>query len=154
MAVEIHNILVPIDGSAHSTKAAGYAATFAEALDATVTLLIVHSKELRALEGTASLTDADHHTLSHKEVEKIAHERYALPAFEAASKVLGTKLEKIHKLEVWGNAAEQICQYADKHHIDLIVMGSRGMGQIKSLVLGSVSYEVMRRARAPVLVIR
>jgi len=154
MSVEIKNILVPVDGSAHSNKAAAYAGSLARDMKAAVTLLIVHSQELKSLEGTSSLTASDQHTLSHQEVESIAHERYAKPAFEAAEKAIGEGVADVNKVEVWGVAADEIVNFVEKNNSDLIIIGSRGLGQIKTLLLGSVSYDVMRRAPAPVLVVR
>lgn len=47
-----------------------------------------------------------------------------------------------------------ICKYARDNEIDLIIMGSRGLGNIKKLFLGSVSNHVVQNAECPVLIIK
>jgi nucleotide-binding universal stress UspA family protein len=51
-----------------------------------------------------------------------------------------------------GNAAEILVRAGED--ADLLVVGSRGLGGFKGLVLGSVSEQVMRHARVPTLVVR
>lgn len=41
-----------------------------------------------------------------------------------------------------GDPAETIITYAKDHGMDIIIMGSRGLGKFKGLVLGSVSHKV------------
>lgn len=49
---------------------------------------------------------------------------------------------------------EKICEYAEKNNFDMIVVGSRGLGNIKKYVLGSVSDYVIKHATVPVLVVK
>ncbi len=53
-----------------------------------------------------------------------------------------------------GSPAEAIVAFADHHETDLIVIGSRGLGTFKSLLLGSVSNRVAHLSRHSVLVTR
>jgi nucleotide-binding universal stress UspA family protein len=53
-----------------------------------------------------------------------------------------------------GREAEEITNLAEELGADLIVMGSRGLGGLKRLVLGSVSESAVRHAHCPVLVMR
>jgi nucleotide-binding universal stress UspA family protein len=53
-----------------------------------------------------------------------------------------------------GPAADAILNAADVHQADIIVIGSRGMGQLAGLLMGSVSDHVVHYAKVPVLVVR
>src|SRR5699024_2366226 len=52
------------------------------------------------------------------------------------------------------NAGIKICEYADENNIDLIIAGSRGLGGMKKLLLGSVSHQIVQEAKCPVLIIK
>jgi nucleotide-binding universal stress UspA family protein len=53
-----------------------------------------------------------------------------------------------------GNTPEQIVEIANAVNADLIVMGTRGMTEWKSLVLGGVANKVLHHATCPVLLVR
>lgn len=53
-----------------------------------------------------------------------------------------------------GHPAEEICKKVEAGGFDLLVMGSRGLGQIKGYLMGSVSNRVCRHANCPVLIVR
>jgi nucleotide-binding universal stress UspA family protein len=55
---------------------------------------------------------------------------------------------------VFGHAAREIVEDAREHQADVIVMGSRGRGDLAGLVLGSTAHKVIHLADRPVLVIR
>ena len=55
---------------------------------------------------------------------------------------------------VSGNPAETICSIAEKEKFDMIVMGSRGLSEIKSFFMGGVSDKVSHHAVCPVLIVR
>jgi nucleotide-binding universal stress UspA family protein len=55
---------------------------------------------------------------------------------------------------VTGAPADVIVREAERRGSDLIVLGARGLGMVKRLLLGSVSEAVVRHAARPVLVVR
>lgn len=55
---------------------------------------------------------------------------------------------------IFGHAAREIMDDAKEHDADVIVMGSRGRGDLSGLVLGSTAHKVIHLADRPVLVVR
>jgi nucleotide-binding universal stress UspA family protein len=53
-----------------------------------------------------------------------------------------------------GDAATQILEYASENNIDLIVAGSRGLGPLKALWMGSVSRKLVHYANCSVLIVK
>lgn len=53
-----------------------------------------------------------------------------------------------------GSPAAVILEFAEKEDNDLIVIGSRGLGLVKGVLLGSVSQHVVERAHCPVVVVK
>ncbi|MCD8339698.1 MAG: universal stress protein, partial [Burkholderiales bacterium] len=53
-----------------------------------------------------------------------------------------------------GNPGDEIAAYAKKHHLDLIVMGTRGFGAFKAAVLGSTATRIAAISDTPLLVIQ
>lgn len=52
-----------------------------------------------------------------------------------------------------GEPVDEILRSADERGAELVVVGSRGLGRIRSTLLGSVSRELVARAHVPVLVV-
>ena len=53
-----------------------------------------------------------------------------------------------------GHVAQAIADFAKKYHAEMIVMGTRGMGAIRSLTVGSVANKVVHLAEVPVLLVK
>ena len=53
-----------------------------------------------------------------------------------------------------GDPVDEILAVAEAKDVDLVVVGSRGRGAVTSAILGSVSLDVVKRARCPVLVVK
>jgi len=61
---------------------------------------------------------------------------------------------KIETVIAEGDAASNITGYAQKEGFDTIVIGSRGHGKFKEMVLGSVSNKVLHHSKASVLLVK
>lgn len=53
-----------------------------------------------------------------------------------------------------GEPGQSLIRHANDHRFDLVVMGSRGLGSFKEMVLGSVSHKVARGVKCPVLIVK
>ncbi len=60
---------------------------------------------------------------------------------------------EVETLILEGHPAEEILNFAEKHHIDMIVVGSLGKTDVERFLLGSVSEKIVRNAKVPVLVV-
>ena len=52
-----------------------------------------------------------------------------------------------------GQPARMIVKFSEEHKADLIIVGSRGQGDVQGFLLGSVSHKVTSLAKAPVMVV-
>ena len=82
------------------------------------------------------------------------HEEEGLVALRASRRKLdAAKARYAYHIGV-GDEAEVICQYAKSKGIDQIFMGTRGLGSVSSLVLGSVATKVIHLSPVPVLLVK
>lgn len=85
----------------------------------------------------------------YEQVEKMGHEITA--DVEKTSKAAGLEAESI---VLKGDPVEKIVNFAEEQNVDMIIVGSHGMGEFERLVIGSVSEKVVRHAKVQVLVVR
>ena len=71
-----------------------------------------------------------------------------------AIEIVGEIPGEIHTEVLEGSPAEAILDVANTRKSDLIVMGSRGLGRLTGLLLGSQSQKVVQHAPCPVLIVR
>ena len=136
------NILLGVDGSPHSLKAAKAAGELARSLNADLRIVIVF-EPIPTYLGESSMEQAI--TSRMENAENILRE-----ALMAVGEIPGQL--KTEKLE--GPVAEAILAAVNTHNNDLIIMGSRGLGKLAGLLLGSQSQKVVQHAPCPVLIVR
>lgn len=143
----VNKILVPVDGSEHSQRSVEHAAQLAKITGAKVVLFhVLHiPPTISALRSRAE----DAYNLLKEQVKKEGEEILKKAGEKCASYSIDYE-EKI----VWGDPAYEITREEQEGHYDLIVIGGRGMGEIKGWVLGSISRRVVRYAKCPVLVVK
>ena len=143
-------ILVALDGSEHANNALNVALDLAEKYSATILILSVFRPEYAFVGIQPTFTSPN--TLQAFEAQKLYLENVLSGALQKAKESkpdvdISTKI-------VEGGPAETIIGTAQEENVDLIVMGSRGLGGIRQLLLGSVSNDVADKAPCPVLIVR
>jgi nucleotide-binding universal stress UspA family protein len=71
-----------------------------------------------------------------------------------AKEVLQAIPNKSHTYVMEGYAPSALLEHARVYSCDLIVMGSRGLGGVKELFLGSVSHNVAQHSPVPVFIVK
>ena len=134
-------ILVGYDGSASGRKA----------FDVALELAAKHAAELYVL-SVARPPEVGDDVETEAVIENSRHYHRRMLA-ELKSSV-ATKGVKTHFEVAVGHPAEQIIYDADRHGVDLIVVGDRGRSKFARFLLGSVSKQVVQYAGHPVMVVR
>jgi nucleotide-binding universal stress UspA family protein len=144
-------ILVPIDGSKSADKALDFALDLAKKYSAEIKIITVFDEPSPSLlaQGTVFVPST---TENYLEKARDFHKKTLIEAKKKAKKV-NPKI-KVSQNLLTGRPADTIVEKAQKEEFDLIVMGSRGLGGIKELLLGSVSDRVADRASCPVLIVK
>lgn len=141
----IKSILVPIDGSVHSPAALEQAMYIAKLARAKLTVLYV-------IDLNTAISALERVTLNSYLPDDIDSEGQKI-LDQARLAVEKEQLKADYQILI-GNPAQKILKYAQENKIDLIVMGSRGLGAIKQILMGSVSQYLVANAPCPVLINR
>jgi nucleotide-binding universal stress UspA family protein len=140
MTTEIKRILVGIDGSSNSNRAASFAAQIAKKFEASVTMIfVVTSSDHDMLAGKSTTMDEGKRGFGEQRLEK------ARSIFTDAGVDTDSDIE-------FGNAAEKILIVSERGY-DIIVMGTRGHSAVRGFLMGSVSSQVSQHSKVPVLVV-
>ncbi|MCL6636141.1 MAG: universal stress protein [Peptococcaceae bacterium] len=141
-------ILVPFDNSSQALAAAQHALKLALVSRAAVTLLhVVQDVPVFSDERTEDRIGIDRDAIIQDAKRK------AQAVLDKLKESLSDYEVKMDTAVVVGNPAREICKKAQIEGYDVIVMGSRGLGKIPGLLMGSVSNRVCRNASCPVIVI-
>ncbi len=134
-------LMVGYDGSKQADKAVEIAFSLAQSTDCQILIFAVARPPEPAtrVEVDAMLDDArEHFEESFKRITKNAEQ-------------LGVSLETAIAV---GHPIQQIVHRAEADHVDLIILGRRGMSRFEKMLVGSTSEKVLRYAHCPVMVVR
>jgi nucleotide-binding universal stress UspA family protein len=140
-------ILVPVDGSDCANKAVEKAKELAKFYNSKITLLNVYhypvissGYELEQAAWIGLLTD-----------ELIKNSNDIL---EKAKAQCSDMADLVETVSLEGNPADQIIEYVCKHDdIEMVIMGTHGMGGFKRFMLGSTTHKVAVTIEKPILII-
>ena len=153
------NILVAVDGSESSKRAAHVALGLAEKLKAELIVLHAISPPTSYYQSNFPVpVGMAPPPPSQKEIDA-----YYAYARRVALGIVGDTVSEAKKVgtnvktelpEGVSSVVETIINHAAKEHADLIIVGTRGLGGFKKMLIGSVSSGVISHANCPVLVVR
>jgi len=147
----IKNILVAVDGSKISQKAAVYAVELAKKLGTAVTLVSVIDNTPYTGRTTIPAAATPIHLTEPVE----DYLRRAAAAYMAqAEKLFKNKAIPAKSVTRTGSPAEEIIKESRRSKADLIVIGSHGKSAVNAAILGSVAFGVVHRSRIPVFIVR
>ena len=139
-------ILLAVDGSDYSRRAAAYVGQHAGLLAEAPELHVLHVHPPLPYPGAANI------------VGKAAIESYqrdeSLAALAVAQKALEGSRSVPKASWCVGDVVEEVGRYVERNAIDLIVVGSHGRGAMSTLALGSVTMKILASLKTPVLVVR
>lgn len=151
----IRTIVTPIDGSVHAQMALELGTDLATKYDARIVLMHVVTRDDNVSEKIYEpfvpeiafhldkfATGSSQHLPRSNVLEHVGH--MLLRSAQEHAKLKGVK--HVETVIDTGDAGKRILHYAKSESADLIVMGSRGLGKLKGLVLGSVSHKVFHLA--------
>lgn len=135
------HVLVGTDGSDESRHAVAAAQELARRFDAQLTIAYV----------LPAPTEADDRALQRFDE---AVEKVGWMVLEGASKHCDLPKERVQSRLVRGDPAEALSRLGEQLDASLLVVGSRGRGAIRRMLLGSVSDKLLHTCLRPVLIVR
>jgi nucleotide-binding universal stress UspA family protein len=145
--VSLSKILIPVDGSSASLRAVDFAIEMV-AQDPSTSLVLLHVQNTRAIELAGASEAMDTEWL--REAGSLASAK-ALKDAIGKCEHAGVASEALVRT---GQIAEAVGQVAREEKVKHIVMGTRGLGGIQGLLLGSVAMQVIHLAEVPITLIK
>jgi nucleotide-binding universal stress UspA family protein len=140
--MEIKKMVVGYDGSESSRKAVEWAVSLGSRLKNDIVVASV----VRLPEFSPSIDEIDEAYADGEKYYRSLLEKI-VEYGEEQGVLIRTKILR-------GHPAESIVRYAFDQKADLIVMGTRGMGGFKNLIIGSVAQKVVSYSKVPVVIIK
>ena len=139
------NILLAVDGSAYTKKMLDYLMAHEELLGTQHHYSVITVQPTLPARARAALGKSVVEKYYAEEAEKILS-----PVLKYLARK-GVQPERITKV---GPVGETIAKVASEGGFELLVMGSHGHGAIATLIVGSVTMQVLARCTVPVLIVR
>ncbi|WP_319961811.1 universal stress protein [Virgibacillus natechei] len=134
-------ILLAADGSENSLRSAQYAIELAIKFDGTVDAVYV-------VDGETAKQDVLHAQ------DKFAIEKQRNEKLQPIRELLEQSGVDYQTHFLHGEPGPKLVEFANDRDFDCVVIGSRGLNNLQSFILGSVSHKVVKRVDCPVLVVK
>ena len=159
-------VLVAVDGSAHSERAAAAASELAARCNARLIVAhvitpgpvpdaLAHMAEIEHLAGDSAPDPAPRDVAGFLGTRQARNEEEAQRMRQAIGEHLTTRAARdarragvgsVETEVLDGDAVAEILASIERHGVDTVVLGSRGLSDVKGLLLGSVSHKVCQLA--------
>jgi len=146
----IKNILVATDGSAAANRAVDLAADMAAKYECSLSILNV-VRDMQLPPELLKMAKVEMLSLRDADILKFLAEKVLTNAAERAKKK-GAK--RVRTTVGEGDPATVIIKHAKRRNIDIIIMGTRGLGKVKETFLGSVSRKVCNLSQLNCLTVK
>ena len=147
----VKKALVAMDGSEHSLKAVELASDLAIKFDVELYLLHVINK-IKIPQEFARYVETEK---IEEPAEYLLFEKAGNNMLKEAEKIARAKgVKTVHCVVEEGDPATKILEFARHNSIDSIFLGSRGMGDLKGLLMGSVSTKVCNLAECTCVTVK
>lgn len=145
----MRRVLVAVDGSENSLRALNFALDLRKLCSKVIITALYVGPSCYDLFPEPGMCA----WIQQKELDKEIEAR-AEKVFEKIDEVVSKQKFNIDKAIARGDVATAISKFASEGGYDLVVVGSRGYGDIKSILLGSVSHKILQICPIPVAVIK
>lgn len=167
---QLSKILVPVDGSESSMRAAAAAVALAQRYSGgyksqdtapsvdtppIVQVIAIHIVEVEPKLSLFGKYGFNYDGYAHlaTEVAHKATEHWFTKIKEQADS-MGVNYKSVLKDNSLQSVVGEIIEYANREHVDLIIVGTRGQSQFTKIVIGSVSLGLLTYAHCPVIIVR
>lgn len=142
-------VLVAVDGSENSLRALEFALDLQKmCCDLQLTALYV-GPSIYGMFPDSGLSS----WIRQKDLDQEIEEK-AQKISEKIDEIAGRYGLSVEKAISRGDVGAAICKFAEEGEYDLVVVGTRGYGEVKSIVIGSVSHKVLHICQCPVVVVK
>ncbi len=143
----ITKILVPFDDSEHASRAFGFALTLAKNFGASVSVISVVQEEIK--NSWISGTPGREKGMTERSSTRLENRAGSL---QLQAEKFGIRFESA--VVTSNSIAETLLTIIRQYKIDFVVMGSRGKGMHKEMMLGRISTHVALNSNCPVLLVK
>jgi len=151
-------VLIAVDGSPFSIRAVHIGANLLNRNTPGVIVLLTIAKPRAGMEWfQGPISDLNQAAEEERRAIKSAFQggqELLREAYGICRSILKDQPVQVETVVATGDPAQQIMENAKKKACDLIILGSRGMGPLRGVILGSVSRKVLNNTQRPVLIVK
>jgi nucleotide-binding universal stress UspA family protein len=156
----VFRVLVAVDGSPFSLRAALLGANILNRESPGTLILIYVAKAVGDLDWfrfQGPLSDLNQVAVEERSVlEKTFKEGQEVlkEARASCETLLKNRPVRVETVVDHGDPADKIIDFAEKRPCDLVILGCRGIGPLRGVIIGSVSQKVLHGTQCPVLIVK